>query len=209
MARLPDPPTPDDLRARLPAKTVEFQTGRILHRVYKRGGRHPAAWGAFRHYGPVADCRFDHHPDPKGIHDEGILYCAPDPVTCLAEAFQDTGIINRMFEEPYLAAFATVSAVRLLDLTGLWSTQAGASMSIGTGSRGIARKWSRTIYLAYPDVQGLLYCSAMNANAPSVALFERARAALPGSPQRDVPLSSGVVATLLGDAATKLRYGLV
>jgi hypothetical protein len=208
VARFPDPPTPDGLRARLGAQTAEYSAGHILHRLYKRGGRYPAAWGAFRHYGPV-DCRFDHHPDPKGTHDEGILYCAPDPVTCIAEAFQDTQIINRSFEEPYLAAFATVSAVILLDLTGRWSTRAGASMAICTGSRSIARKWSRTIYLAYPEVQGLLYCSAMNANAPSVALYERARAALPGTPERDVPLSSGAVEALLGDAVTKLQYGLV
>jgi len=208
VARFPDPPPPQDLRARLAPQTVEFQAGRVLHRVYKRGGRHPSAWGAFRHFGPV-DCRFDHHPRPKGVHDEGILYCAPDPVTCLAEAFQDTGVINRVFEEPYLTGFAIASSLKLLDLTGLWPTQAGASMSICTGSRTIARNWSRAIYLAYPDVQGLLYCSAMNANAPSVALFERARASLPGSPQRDVPLTSGAVSTILGDAATKLSYGLI
>jgi hypothetical protein len=155
------------------------------------------------------DCRFDHHPEPTGVHGEGILYCAPDPVTCLAEAFQRTGIINRALDEPYLTAFATVSALRLLDLTKLWSTRAGASMAICTGSHATARKWSRAIYLAYPDVQGLFYCSAMHGHAPSVALYERARPALPGSPQRDVPLNSTSVVTLVGQAADNLMYGLM
>ena len=69
--------------------------------------------------------------------------------------------------------------LRLLDLTGPWPTRAGASMLLASGPRGRARDWSRQVYAAYPQIQGLWYPSSMHAHARSAALYERARAALP------------------------------
>ena len=180
----------------------------MLYRVYRRGGLFPASWGAFRFIGPK-DCRFDHHPQPRGVHKEGILYLATDPVTCLAEAFQDTRIINRGSREPCLASFATAASVRVLDLAHLWPTKAGASMAICAGSRAIARKWSRAIYRAYPQVEGLSYCSAMHGNARSIALYERARLAIPGAAALDAPLTSPTLDALVRSAARTVGYGLL
>lgn len=163
----------------------------------------------FRSYGPVTTSRFDHHLPPPRVQNREILYAAKHIDTTLAEAFQDTRVIDRRAHEPWLVGFRLDRSVSLLDLTGAWPTRAGASMAINSGRRDRARRWSRAIYDAYPLVEGLWYASSMHANRPAVALNERALAVLPGHPEFHRPLVDPALMIMLRNAAHKLGYGLV
>ena len=121
--------------------------------------------------------RFDHPLDPPMAQDRGILYAATGDdaiATCLAEVFQDTRLVDTRRNEPWLAAFTLMEDVSLLDLSGKWPTKAKASANFNSGPRPRCRRWSRTIYDAYPDLIGLYYASSMNGNEPAVVLYERA-----------------------------------
>ena len=134
--------------------------------MYFRSGEHPSEWDSWRHYGPV-DARFDHHVPPPHLQERGVLYCAVEIVTCLAEVFQRRRLVDRYRGAPWLVGFELALDVALHDLSGTWPTAAGASMAIGTGPHARAQRWSRAIYDSYPAVQGLWYCSSMHANRPA------------------------------------------
>jgi hypothetical protein len=204
VAKLPEPPHP----LLVPALTTALQAGAWLWRIYPTGGRHPSAWNDFRFFGPTHS-RFDHHDPPPRAQARGILYAAAEPTTCLAEAFQATRIIDRTSNAPWLVGFEVVRDVVLLDLMGLWPTQAGASMSVSSGPRPRARRWSQAIYAEYPTVEGLLYPSSMHANRPTIALYERARTSLPVAPSFHRALDDAALLPRLSAAATRLGYGIV
>lgn len=212
MPKFPEPPTAIELR-KTPPVTKELAVGTLLWRIYRRGGRHPTLWHTFRHFGPLSS-RFDHHlPDTAGrprMQKRGIFYAAQDLVTCLAETFQDTRILHRNAQDqPWVVGFELSSPLLLLDLTGVWPTRAGASMALNTGARPRARRWSQTIYDAYPQVQGLYSASSMYANRPMVSLYERALGALPHHPLVHRPLNDPALFVGLDRAAIELGYDLV
>lgn len=207
MPKLPQPPPTPDL-ARIPPAWRAVPAGTALFRVYFRGGPYPGAWDRFRHYGPT-NARFDHHEPPPRVQDRGILYAAGHPRTSLAEVFQAGRTIDARREEPWLVGFRLATDIRLLDLTGLWPTRAGASMAISSGPRPAARRWSGAIYQAYPDAAGLWYGSSMAANAPCVALFERAAEALPSLPSFHRALADETLRAFLETCGEVLRYRLV
>lgn len=207
MAIFPDPSSKAQLEAIGPDITI-LPTGTKLWCIYFRSGPHPTTWNQFRKYGPV-NARFDHHTPPKRVQRRAITYSAKDGLTCLAEVYQDTRTIDRRRNNPWLVRFETVRNVSLLDLTGLWPTRAGASMAINAGSRAKARKWSRVIYAAYTNVEGLLYCSAMRGNSPAIALYDRAIAAMPVTPTFNRALLDPSMTTVLSNAAVNLNYILL
>ena len=207
MPKLPRPPPAPDLARVSPAWRV-VPAGTALFRVYFRSGPYPGTWNQFRHYGPT-NARFDHHEPPPRVQDRGILYAAGHPRTPLAEVFQAGRTINARRDEPWLVGFRLVTDVRLLDLTGLWSTRAGASLAISSGARPVARRWSGAIYEAYPAAAGLWYGSSMDGNAPCVALFERAQAALPGRPSFHRALADETLRAFLETCSEVLGYRLV
>src|SRR5207237_6770067 len=137
---------------------------------------------AVRPYGPLLSARFDHHVPPTREQGRGILYAAKAVITCVAEVFQDKRLIDTRDRLPWLVGIRLRRDVPLLDLAGNWPTAAGASMLINAGRRDRARAWSRAIYDAYPDVEGLWYSSSMDANRPAVALYERASDSIEPSP---------------------------
>ncbi|MFY9826300.1 MAG: RES family NAD+ phosphorylase [Thermoanaerobaculia bacterium] len=210
MSKLPNPPR--DL-ARISPELLRLPAGTELWRLYKRGGRHPVSWNTFRTFGPLKTSRFDHHLPDKGggprLQDRGIYYAAAEIDTCLAELFQDTRTIDRESEEVTLVGFELRQAVELLDLTGTWPTQAGASMVLSSGPRSRSRLWSCAIYEAYPDIQGLYYPSSMMANRPVIALYERAMSALAPVPLVHRPLSDPALLPDLDRSAQRLGYRLV
>jgi hypothetical protein len=126
----------------------------------------------------------------------------------LAEVFQDARLIDRRRDDPWLAGFQLVRAVTLLDLTGSWPTRAGASMNINSGPRPRAQRWSQRIHAAYPAIEGIHYGSSMNANAPSVALYERAAPALPSAPTFHRPLLDPALLVALRNGASRFGYRL-
>jgi RES domain len=204
MPKFPEPPA----RLTLAAITRTLPAGTRLWRIYFTGGAHPATWDGFRFFGPTPS-RFDHHDPPPQVQQRGILYAAREPTTCVAEVFQATRVVDRTSSSPWLAGFDLEREVVLLDLTGLWSTETGASMAIHTGPRPRARRWSSAIYAAYATVEGFLYASSMHANRPAVALYERARPALPAAPVFHRALSDPALLRRLSAAAGRLGYRIV
>lgn len=211
MVKLPEPPAPAELRRTSPEVEI-LRAGTELWRIYFRGGRHPTTWERMRDFGPSAGARFDHHHEPPRVQDRKILYAATgqqSTTTCIAEVFQERRSINTRRNEPWLACFVLTEVVPLLDLTGKWPTRAGASMAINSGPRPRARRWSSAIYDAYPDIQGLLYASSMNAGERAVALYERAEHAFPALPTFNEPLSHPALLPGLRRLATDLGYELI
>jgi hypothetical protein len=208
MVKLPRPPSVAFLRDLGPDLHV-LPAGSKLWRIHFLGGDYPADWDSFRFYGPVQRGRFDHHLSPPRLQSRGILYAAVDAVTCLAEVFQETRVINTRRDDPWLVSFVLREEVILHNLTGGWPTRAGASMAINTGSRTQVQLWSQAIYNAYPEVDGVYYCSSMNQNRPAVALYERGRKALPASPSFHRALKDSTLFIPLCNAAHDLRYRIV
>lgn len=131
MPKVPRTPPPDRLDA-LPPDVHVLPAGSTVWRIYFRGGRHPTRWNRFRRVGPT-DARFDHQLERPGKDRErAVLYAAGDPVTCFAEVFQRTRLVNRQHNEPWLVGFETAVPAPLLDLTGAFATRAGASMALMT-----------------------------------------------------------------------------
>jgi len=206
VAKFPDPPPRGRLAPSLPAEVKLLRRGTLLWRIYSRRGPHPLAWNGFRHWGPAPNARFDHHTEPARQQGCGILYAGWRVYTCLAEVFQDARTIERSRNQPWLVGFELARNVSLLDLTGTWPTRAGASMAMSTGRRDRARAWSRRIYEDYPAVEGLHYPSSMDGNQPAVALYERARDALPSRPVFHRALSDAALNAALAKAATLFGY---
>jgi hypothetical protein len=207
LARFPPPPPADELAGVAPI-WHDLPTGTLLWRVYFRGGVHPTTWNAFRIYGPTG-ARFDHHTRPRREQPRAIYYAALSGRTCLAEVFQQTRVIDVSADAPALAAFRLGRDVRLLDLRGLWPMRAGASQALSTGSHARARAWSRVIWSAYPEADGLWYASPMDGGAPAVALYERAEDAVPSAPVFSAALAEPGLRVMLARAAAELNYVLL
>lgn len=207
LPKFPNPPGPEALASVKPEWQI-CDAGTLLFRIYFRGGPYPGRWNAFRRYGPTS-ARFDHHEPPSRLQERGILYAATQIAACLAEVFQSGRTIDAHQGDPWLVGFHLARPVRLLDLTGLWPTRAGASMAISSGPRPRARLWSRAIYAAYPEAEGLWYGSSMHANTPVLALYERAESALPAAPVLHRALHDETLQVVLENAARQLGYWLV
>lgn len=204
MPKFPEPPTALTLGAKI--KTIP--SGTRCWRIYFAGGAHPTQWNAYRFFGPTT-ARFDPHDETASTQSKGILYAAQSGLTCLAEVFQGTRVIDRSVRMPWLVGFELTRDVELLDLSGTWPTRAGASMAINTGPRARARRWARLIYATYTKLEGIYYPSSMHGNQPSMALFERSQNALPALPVFNRALSDPALLTRLGTAAHTLGYALV
>ncbi len=209
MAKLPRSPGVGRMREEGAEESV-LPSGTLLFRLYLCGGEHPGSWDGFRSFRPLASARFDHHPPPQGNHPNlGILYAATEVKTCVAEVFQNTRNINLRRREPWLVGFELARAVRLLTLLGNWPTRMGASTEISSGRRDVVRGWPRDIRAAYPDLDGIIYASSMNAPREALALYERGASALPTRPSLHEPLAHPGLRADLERFKDDLGYGLV
>jgi len=212
LAKFPNSPGVDALARLGPAISI-LAAGTTLARMYFSRGPHPQAWDQLRYFGPL-NSRWDHHvPDTAGkprAQARGIYYAARDAKTCLAEAFQATRRIDRVFQAPCLVVFETLGELKLLDLTGDFATRMGASMAIHSGSRGRARGWARDLYDAYPEIQGILYAASMHGGQHAIALNDRAlqRPLFPAHPLFHRALADDVMVDTLKHAARELGYAL-
>jgi len=206
--KFPEPPSAAELAANHAPDIAILPQGSELWRIYYRGGDHPTRWNEFRSFGP-SNSRFDHHIPPAHVQSRAILYATRNPKTCLAEVYQETHLIDRSRNKPWLAGFKLHRDVALLDLSGTWPTRAGASMAINSGPRPRARRWSRAIYDGYLGlIEGLLYPSSMNANEPAIAFYEPANPCLPKAPTFHRPLDDPNLDPYLRSAAHGLGYRL-
>ena len=211
MAKVPRHPDLSRLTSLSPP-TKALPSGSLLWRVYFRAGPHPTKWSDFRHVGPL-DSRFDHHEGSvtaPARQNRAVMCVALDPVTCLAEVFQQARVIRRTHKDPWLVAFELDVGLSLLDLTGHFLTQASASMGLCTGPRSTGRNWARGFYDVYPHLHSLYYPSSMHANNPALVLTDRAEVAgvLPPHPQHHRSLRDPALITLLRNAAWTLGYAL-
>jgi RES domain len=158
--------------------------------------------------------RWDHHLSSADGNPQtqarGIYYAAADAKTCLAEVFQVTRRIDRVFQAPWLVVFETSAQLKLLDLTGDFATRMGASMAIHSGNRSRARGWARDLYEAYPEIQGILYSAAMHGGRPAMAFNERAPQGnlFPAHPLFNRGLADDAMLDSLEVAAADLGYAL-
>jgi hypothetical protein len=128
----------------------------------------------------------------------------------VAEVFQKSRRIDRVGNAPHLVVFHTRNALQLLDLTGSFTTRAGASTAINSGTPARARRWAQAFYDAHFQLQGLRYSSSINGHEPAVALTERAliHDALPEFPDFDRSLGDDSLLDILKSAADSLGYAL-
>lgn len=195
---------------------------RPLVRIYSAGGAHPVTWGAFRHFGPHARMRFDHHPPPARSHPtRGIAYLSaswttPDGVVAdplavaVLECFGETGVIDRQTAHPRLVLWAPTRPLRLLRLTDSdWLARAGGNAALTSGARAVARAWSRAVYGDYGEVDGLIWASVPQPGGRSVALYERAADALPPHPSSHRSLDDPALQPALARIAHDYRLDLV
>jgi RES domain len=209
VAKLPLPRL-DRLRSLTPT-TLILSAGTPLARIGFASGRHPSAWNQLRYWGPTTS-RFDYHL--RNAHgaphrqNRGVLYAARTAQTCLAEVYQASRIVDVHRNQPYLAAWTLAADLTLLDLTGVFATRMGASTAMHSGPRPRAQRWAAALYAAYPDMDGIAYCSSMNANADAFALNERALNKTPFPPTPSVirMLADPLIADLIDAAAEDLRY---
>ncbi|SFT64976.1 RES domain-containing protein [Actinopolyspora lacussalsi subsp. righensis] len=217
MARLPQPPAPAVLQAllRRTEDVVAVPAGTRLVRIFASGGNHPQHWNSFRYAGPLPHARFDPHPPkPQGgptvTREHGVLYFSLAVQTCIAEVFQATSTVDRKTRAPQLVIFRPRRTVRLLDLSGLWPTRAGASQAISNGTKERTQSWARCIRAAYPELDGLWYRSSMDAGEPSVCLWDPpAATVLPENPDLLLPLEHPGLDLPLGRVCKELGYTLL
>ena len=205
MERLADPPSAADLLTKAAPELYPLTVGALLWRIFPAGGAYPIVWNELRSFGPTRS-RFDHHPPdpPARMHQGvGILYAGDAPVTVFAEYFQDTRLIDRRLDQPWIVQFALTAPLQLLDLTGGWPLKVGAGAAIASGERAQSRKWSRVFHEAYPGIHGLCYRSSLNPEWLAYALYERAQPLLP---LLRAPLTDSRIVPLITQAAAATHF---
>ena len=206
-------PGPDRTRLRiLDPKLHILEPLTLIWRIYRSEGSHPVRWNEFRHFGPVA-ARFDHHledAEKKPYEQErGVLYAAPDFITCIAEFFQASRHLDRRHGGPRIVAFHLLESIDLIDLSGRFLTLAGCHQGLHSSPlRRRARAWSRALYETCPEGEGLLYRSKMAVDLPAYTFYERAVTAIPDEPFADFPLTDPRLEAPLAAAVSELGYSL-
>lgn len=217
MARLPSPPSAAELQAllRRTEDVVAVHRATRLVRIFTAGGRHPQRWNSFRYTGPLPHARFDPHPlsqhgQLSETHEHGVLYFGLSLRTSVAEVYQATSTVDRKTRNPHMVVLRPRRTLRLLDLSGLWPTRAGASQSISSGAKERTQAWARAIRAAYPELDGLWYRSSMEAGSPAVCLWDPpAMTALPVTPDVLLPLNHPGLDLPLARICAELNYILL
>lgn len=217
MARLPPPPSASRLAEVLRPEedVVAVHPATRLVRIFTALGNHPQRWNSFRYAGPLPHGRFDpQQPSPDGSpstgEQPGVLYFALSVRTSVAEVFQTTLTVDRTTRSPHLVVLRPARTLRLLDLTGLWPTRAGASQEISSGPKKVTQQWARAIRAAHPELDGLWYRSSMDSGDPALCLWDPpARAALPDEPDVLLPLHHPGLDLPLSRVCDELNYLLL
>lgn len=207
MVKLPLPPPAEQLRCR-PEHLHQLDTDAVLWRVHRASGEHIVPWNELRYWGPSPTMRFDPHQPPSRMQNRGVGYAALTVPTALAEVFQQRRVINTRRGAPYLTAWSPAREMTLLDLTGTWPIQAGASHVINTGRRDYCRGWARAIHTAWPDLDGVWHRSSMT-GGDAVTLFTHAADSFPLRPSLSLPLDHPGLRGYLLAAAAQLNYRLL
>lgn len=176
-----------------------------LWRVHRTEGPHVAGWDTLRAWGPAANCRWDPHPQPVGLHPgEGVSYTATDLATAVVEAFQDTRRIDPNSGRPRATSWMPTRVLRLLDLTDDWCLRNGASAALTAAPRSTCQAWARAIRAAWADLDGLRTSSVLTGRT-NVTLFAPAADTFPMLPEFSEFLSDDVLWDRLDHLARRYR----
>ena len=110
-----------------------------------------------------------------------MTYAATDVVTCLAEVFAASRVVDVGRRAPYLTGWRPTRVLTLLDLTETWPIRNGASHLLTSGPKSVCRAWARAVDTEWPDLDGLWSVSTMTGR-PMVTLFTAAADAFPRRP---------------------------
>lgn len=203
-----NPPQPPSTLQTRPEDILTVDRAELVRIVFA-ASRFPLPWGEMRTWGPHPRCRWDPHPLPTGEHPNcGVLYTAGDLLTCAAEVFADTRVIDTRSDMPLLQVWEATHPLRLLDLTSTWALRNGASVSLDSARRSTCRAWARAIRVQLPDIDGLRTRSTMTGNDMTV-LFSPARDSLPTLPRYAEPLVDATIYALLTVLAPEIGYEIV
>lgn len=180
----------------------------VLWRIHSTAGLFPTAWDELRHYGPLPGARWDHHPEPAGEYPQlGIAYLGFDPLTCLAEVFQDERSINTR-DGQYLTGIRLHRKLTLLDLSTDWFLRIGGTSGsvIGSGhdAKETSRSWARLLYSTWPAFDGMVAPSAIVPGREIVAIWKGS--AFPESPSLSERLDSPIILNDISNLAETIGY---
>jgi len=133
-------------------------------------------------------------------------------MTCVAEVFADTRIIDTRCDTPVLQIWQATRAMRLLNLIGpsggQWALRNGASAALNSAPRSTCRAWARAVREQAPDLDGLAVRSTMTGRGMTV-LFAPATSSIPPRPRDSVPLTDSTIYALLVSLAPRIGYTVV
>ena len=180
-----------------------------LWRVFRTEGPHAVAWNELRHYGPIANMRFDPQPPPADTYpDIGVMYAATRPYTALGEAYQATRVIDRSMGGATIASWIPSRPLLLLDLTSNWPVLNGAAAAMMMDDKAATQAWARAIYERHGvALDGLYHQSSIN-NEHLVTLFSRAEKvpAFPARVRFSARLSDTTADEIVAQATKNLGY---
>jgi len=201
------PRTPELPLVRRPGDLHRIPRTAVLWRVHATAEPPVTPWNRLRYFGPTTS-RFDPQPPPARWSERGVTYAATEVVTCLAEVFAASRVVDVGRRAPYVTGWRPTRTLTLLDLTGTWPVRNGASHGLATGPKSVCRAWARAVDTEWPDLDGLWSVSSMTGQ-PMVTLFTAAADAFPRRPAFSRPLASPALQGALATAAAEIGYRVV
>lgn len=171
----PHPEPPANLHSLdLPLKTIDHGSG-LWPRLYS------ASYPSSLHFGTGRRHRFD---DPEGEY--GVLYAGEDVACAFIETFGDSHSAKGSIElaaaelvNRHLALIEIQRPLRVIDLTAEGAMNIGAEGRLSTvDDYALSQRWSRALWSHPAGPDGIYYVSRHNLGRRSLALFDRAGAAL-------------------------------
>lgn len=199
-------PDPTSVRSQLPTNppTEKLEVGEKLVRIFQPGR---GDWSSQRHFGPLDDMRFDHHPPPCRSHEAvSVWYSAASLIGAVAEVYGRKQEIDRHAGQRI--ALATVERpLKVLDLLGVAARQVALTQEIGvsTDYEG-TRAWAREFYRRYEGCQGIRWRGRQSG---SVCLLLNDRAAMAHLAARHWPITALEVWPRIARCARACRIDVV
>lgn len=189
-----------------------------LWRIHAIAGPHPSAWNELRTFGPVSACRWDPHPEPRGMHTESgspvqgqapaVAYAAADPDTAFVEV-SPSGVIA-LSSDRALTGWEPRRPLDLLDLVGGdVLMRHGASDALLSAPRSTCRAWARAVWAEHGSGLDGLHVRSTWTGDPVVVLFPRSLDAFPEAPGFSRTLVHPDVATLARRAGRRFGWPVI
>ena len=185
--RLASPPAPGDLPEPREGERLTLEAGQVWARIFFHAGARPTTFDGFRRTPLAQPGRFDAfgadgvdgvlhgaiaHPRPAAGTDTTALG-AFDPsavATCLAEACQPLGVLDRAAQRTLVIAELTEPLV-VLDVSSDWAARAGAGAGLSAAPRALTSRWAAAIAQRWGDLDGVAAISSVRPAGRALALW--------------------------------------